>query len=480
MKKIMILLGALIVGCPFTARAEPVLLQLEEVSPSYLTEVNGIFFFSANDSMHGNSLWRSDGTRPGTRVVKSFDTGGAHEQPRGLLNAAGTLYFCAYEAASGWELWKSDGTEAGTTMVTEINPGSADGVSDVYCQLAYRAGTIFFAGNDPTNGWALWKSDGTAANTVMVHDLQPLNIWGLPQYPFFMGTTLYFSGNDAVHGDEWWKCEGPAYNSATMIKDIWPGIWGGISVDGSREPVVLNGSFYFQGNDGSSGYELWRSDGTSAGTVRVKDITSGAGNGYPSNFTLAGDTLFFTANDGSSGYELWKSNGTEGGTVLVKDINPTGGSSPDRLAAVGTTLYFAADDGTSGTEPWKSDGTMGGTVMVADINPGPDSSWTSYFTAFQGDVYFGADDGVSGDELWKTDTTVGNATLVADIAPGGDSSWPNNFLVMNGALYFRATYDNSVPEGEGDALFRYGDWSSDFYWPLYLPIIIHNAQGKKK
>ena len=43
--------------------------------------------------------------------------------------------------------------------------------------------------------------------------------------------------------------------------------------------------------------------------------------------TAVGDTLFFTADDGVNGNELWKSDGTEAGTVLVKDINPGSGSS---------------------------------------------------------------------------------------------------------------------------------------------------------
>ncbi|GBF00439.1 hyalin, partial [Microcystis aeruginosa NIES-298] len=52
-----------------------------------------------------------------------------------------------------------------------------------------------------------------------------------------------------------------------------------------------------------------------------------------------GNTLFFTANDGVNGYELWKSDGTAAGTVLVKDINPGGSwSFPENLTAVGSTL----------------------------------------------------------------------------------------------------------------------------------------------
>ena len=84
-----------------------------------------------------------------------------------------------------------------------------------------------------------------------------------------------------------------------------------------------------------------------------------------------GGTLFFTANDGDHGRELWKSDGTAAGTVLVKDINPDGRSSyPERARPTSNgTLFFTADDGTHRQELWKSDGTAAGTVLVKDINP---------------------------------------------------------------------------------------------------------------
>jgi len=59
------------------------------------------------------------------------------------------------------------------------------------------------------------------------------------------------------------------------------------------------------------------------------------------NLTAVGSTLYFVANDGTNGSELWKSDGTATGTVRVKDILPgTGSSSPSYLTAIGGTVYF--------------------------------------------------------------------------------------------------------------------------------------------
>ncbi len=92
-----------------------------------------------------------------------------------------------------------------------------------------------------------------------------------------------------------------------------------------------------------------KSDGTSAGTVRVRDIRPGAGNGYPSSLTNVNGTLYFQANDGNNSVELWKSDGSSAGTVLVRDILPGSSSAGlNYLTNVNGTLYFRADDGTNG------------------------------------------------------------------------------------------------------------------------------------
>ena len=94
--------------------------------------------------------------------------------------------------------------------------------------------------------------------------------------------------------------------------------------------MSLAGTLYFA-NDGAHGTELWKTDGTGAGTAMVKDIWSGSVSSKPTWLTDVGGTLYFSARDTTHGRELWKSDGTAAGTTLVKDIvNGPGDSSPGR------------------------------------------------------------------------------------------------------------------------------------------------------
>ncbi|WP_036842327.1 ELWxxDGT repeat protein, partial [Planktothrix agardhii] len=230
-----------------------------------------------------------------------------------------------------------------------------------------------------------------------------------------------------------------------LLKDINPGE----NYSYPSQLTNVNGTLYFNADDGTNGRELWKSDGTAAGTVLLKDITPGANDSFPARLTNVNSILYFTAFDFTNGDELWKSDGTAIGTVLVKDINPgaTGsfGSFANQLVPYGSsltnvdgTLYFQAIDPTKGNELWKSDGTAVGTVLVKDLNPGASSSNPIYLTNVNGTLYFNANDEgtTNGSELWKSDGTAAGTVLVKDINPGASHSNPSELTNVNGTLYF--------------------------------------------
>ena len=102
--------------------------------------------------------------------------------------------------------------------------------------------------------------------------------------------------------------------------------------------------------------------------VLVKDIRSGSNGSYADYLTRSNNTLFFIANDGIHNHELWKSDGTTSGTVMVKDIAIGGASDPTDLTDVNGVLFFTAMQSiTLGRQLWKSDGTVAGTTLVKNI-----------------------------------------------------------------------------------------------------------------
>ncbi|MBE8994497.1 ELWxxDGT repeat protein [Microcystis aeruginosa] len=231
-------------------------------------------------------------------------------------------------------------------MVKDIRPGFSGSSPG---SLTVVGNTLFFSANDGVNGLELWKSDGTAAGTVLVKDIIPISISSNLQLLTAVGNTLFFRATDRVNGEELWKSDGTAAGTV-LVKDIRPGsTW-----SSPNDLTAVGNTLFFRANDGVNGFELWKSDGTAAGTVLVKDINPGSFSSYPRSLTAVGNTLFFTADDGVNGRELWKSDGTAAGTVLVADIRPDSSSSSSliSLKVVGSTLFFTADNGVNGLELW--------------------------------------------------------------------------------------------------------------------------------
>ncbi len=152
--------------------------------------------------------------------------------------------------------------------------------------------------------------------------------------------------------------------------------------------------------DGVNGVELWKSDGTAAGTVLVKDISPGAGSSTLTDLTNAGGTLFSRGPRTGGALTLWRSDGTEAGTI---ELAPGGLALPGLanlgpfLTDVNGTAFFSA--GGTGNDQWRSNGTVAGTVTVM-IGSQPQG-----LTSVNGTLFFtGTTSGV-GRELMKLDGT---------------------------------------------------------------------------
>lgn len=427
-------------------------------SIQYLTVVNGAAFFQAFTPRDGWELWRSDGTAAGTRLVKDIWPGVGGSYPSTLMKLDGRLLFGACSAQGDCGLWRSDGTAAGTTVVKgglQLNVGTdAPGVE--------LGGRLYFGASESGGaGYELWSSDGTAAGTTLVKDIFPGggNGYAWSSYPSRLvvsGSVLFFTARDAS-GTELWKSDGTAAGTA-MVKDLWPGAssWGDPNGSYPVDLAAVGGQLVFAAYyDQSWTRYLFRSDGTEGGTVRLRDAEGGM---YPCSDYYSGGpvppavmagSLFLAASYGGSGCELWKTDGTDAGTVLVKDIWPGtdyygygNPSYPRNLTVVDGSVFFTAKDDVNGRELWKSNGTDAGTMLVRDITPSAIDPYGSYgpanLAAAGPLLLFSADDGTTGGELWRSDGTGAGTVLAKDIWASTDSSGPKDLAEMNGVIYLAA------------------------------------------
>jgi ELWxxDGT repeat protein len=377
-------------------------------SPDYLTVSGNALYFMAKDPAFGKEVWKTDGTPAGTMLLKDIYAGASGSVPRGLIDVDGTLFFVANDGIHGFEFWKSDGTSAGTTLATDIRPGYPSSL-----------GWLFSTGS--ANGILYFQ----IARTVYMCDGTPAGTHEILNAEYFYGggefskvdNTMYFID---LYG-RLWKLAG---NDVQEIKDM----------DGDQEVdynssfsgmTKSGGLFYFLAADENGHSSLWRSDGTPDGTFVVKQSQT-TYSSDPSNFADVNGTLFFSVTSGRvdsyNAPELWKSDGTAEGTVKIMDD-----ASPSNITNVNGTAYFATY-----THLWKSDGTAEGTKMVSN-----QLFFPYLLTDVKGTLYFSAQ-GNTGRELWKSNGTAAGTILVENIGVGNNGGIPENLVMVDSVLYYTA------------------------------------------
>lgn len=386
---------------------------------------NGVLYTFLNDGVNGQELWRTDGTPGGTQMVADIYPGpdGGLTNNSKLVALDGYVYFTALSPATGMALWRSDGTTAGTTLVydsygafgapsqlqvsghelyfTDFDPtnqfltvlhtdGTPQGTTAVPgVQNTFQPG---FGVLDGVVVYArfnqgLWRTDGTPAGTFALPGPAPVGCTNLGDRLVFFG---YAGSNPPL-----WVTDGTVAGTQQLLAavsgDATAGSllpWrNGLARLSGTELIVTDGTpagttstllplpsdplsyafaenrLYVVAEDAAHGRELWQSDGTVAGTVRVTDLAPGFQHGVASVFaTPLGDRVLLSASNGLDGLEPYVSDGTAAGTVRLADLSPLGSSNPQFLGVADDRVFYLADDGTTGPEP--------GSLPIASIlNP---------------------------------------------------------------------------------------------------------------
>jgi len=398
-------------------------------APNNFCAVGATLYFLATGPYSGRELWRTDGTYEGTRLVKDIGPGGDSANINFLTNLNGALYFFAGNG-SEYGLWTSDGTEEGTVWVTGLS-GSSPALPPLRI-----GGTLYFSAVSINNG-ELWATDGTAQGTRLV------KAWGPDTgYPASnpgqladVGGVLYFNNRTQVDPQQMtlWRSDGTTDGTVPVAQSV-----------NMAEIAGLNGLALFAAGDALN-YSLVVTDGTPAGTQALRTFDFG-----PGDFAVSGGLLYFGAEETEDfNTHIWASDGAT--TYKVDNF----GYRPWGLTDLNGTLLYVAlyTDSESQVHCGLFATTGAGGALLAEINQPLFYGYGDYEAVVDDVLFFTAENSHGGVGIWKTDGTAPGTMMVSDIteAAGGVPPSPYELTAMNGKLYFSA----------GDETHGHQLWASD-------------------
>ena len=420
---------------------------------------NGIILFVGNDGIHGNELWRTDGTSAGTWMVKDIRAGIASSgltldiSTKSAVFQNGFLFFSANDGIHGNELWRTDGTSSGTVLVNDIQPGigssnpnqlTSDAGVGIYLSATIDTGVSELVNIMGENIFRYEKQyyDNNAGITYFYTWFQSPNGITIHNGSLtFMakenGTTLFslFSFNLQLGCSDW---NNECFNPVKQFSS-------GVDQNLFSLPV-LNEEVYFTGDTGSS-HELYKIDSNQNIELLGSYISSPAFNSATGTSIAHNNYLLFSANSGN-GNELHMTDGTATGTSIVQDINSgVSGSNPSQFVISGGEVIFTATAASSGNELYKIVYTTGGPTVSLIID-----LWSGSSNGVPGSVnplvyghglLFVGEDGITGSEIWTTDGTAATTDIFIDLTTtsfGGMAP----VAIINGKLVMKAVIDSSV------------------------------------
>jgi ELWxxDGT repeat protein len=287
---------------------------------------------------------------------------------------------------------------------------------------AALGGYLYYGGcyQEDFYGCELVRTPIGGSGVERVKDIQPGPDGSNPDHFMTVGGLVFFRAN----GNQLWKTDGTEagtqrVRSFSSLSDP--------RQDAFRWAAVGN-TLFFRAQD-NFGMELWMTDGTTSSRI---DLCGGSCDGDPRWLTTLGSSVIFSGSNGSD-VELWRHQG--GITTRYADINPSGSSFPDHIESLGGVAVFQAQDATE-QGLFSTDG-----ATVSKI-----AGSATFFYGFTdlkvagGIAFFDGNDGgvLSGRELWISNGTQAGTALIKDIRPGSFSSDPQDFAAVGNLMYFTA------------------------------------------
>ena len=387
-----------------------------------------------------DKIWKSDGTAAGTTLVYSFtpsagfsNVGIFYSVPTHYKNYSvdgNILYFSAFDATNGKELWKTDGTPAGTVMIKDIKAGTGTSQSSGFCKIPST--TLFIAQSVGLES-KLWKTDGTTTGTEQIPVAEPFYI--VNQDMAKLGDKVIFFAHNTVDGYEPYVSDGTAAGTF-MLKNINPS-GNSLTTQAMGLHLKVAGQYcYFIANNGTSN-ALWRTDGTIAGTIEViPNVTNGISDaGYS---TTDAENIWFVNYTGTNAtQQLYKSNGTvEGSSLIYSNL-----SYAQNLTTYKGALWFQSRDVGQlyNAEVWRSDGLTVNTELALDVAALSASSDPYAFFELNDKLYFFGKNGSTHNLYQYTGDFTFNGSVSAD--------W-NNKNNWNSMLKPGITDEVTIPSGQ--------------------------------
>jgi len=365
--------------------------------------------------------------------------------PIWLGTMGNTLLFVAQPAsitsAGTSVLYSSDGTAAGTTQVAPIDAGVVEAISYNKGALFLSAGTkSYFLANVTTSGQQVWVTDGTAAGTHQVTNIADTNGTS-PALLGLIGTNLIFADYASDNTMQLYLTDGTAAGTSTL-SSFAQNQYGLVS-----DSIALNGKVYVALNSSLSCCEpdLWATDGTSAGTVRID-----SNEGYPtfhlqpSSLEAFGNSVALLTDTENEGVQLSLVNTTSNALTILE--TSAGASYGSTIAAMDGFILYLSGSANSGLELWQSDGTLPGTVLVMNMGQGVQFSQLGQdlvVTRVGDRAIFQSENAQNGPQLWSSDGTAsGTVPLIATPTPSG-SGYSQPLLGVAGTHGYYAVYNGT-------------------------------------